>query len=308
MSLSKSIQFPIQLFIVVILLFAPMQNVFAHGGGHGNELAISLPDVVAKVNGNDIKKDSIEKALGRIVHNASDNGKKLSPDQQKSTAKKLIDDEINNVLLLQKAQELGIKVSSEDAMKARKHVNILRIEAVLEKEIGSKIKVPEAEIKSFYEKNKNQFMEKEKVRASVILIKVNKKRGAAGEQDAKNNIMKLVKKIEDGADFELVAKESSQDSLASRGGDLGFFAKDSRIPEIFKKQAFSLEVGKVSEVFSTRHGLHLMKVTEKKAGGVMPLEKANERIENALKLNEIKKRVPSYITTMRKNAKVQTYF
>jgi peptidyl-prolyl cis-trans isomerase C len=308
MSLSKLYQHPIQLFIFFALLLASTQNAYAHGGGHGNELAISLPEVVAKVNGNDINKDSIEKALGRIVHNASDAGKKLSPDQQKSTAKKLIEDEINNALFLQKAKELGIKVSSEEAMKARKHVNVLRIETVLEKEIGSKINIPDSKIKSFYEENKTQFMEKEKVRASVILIKVNKKKGAAGEQEAKNKIMKLVKKIDGGADFALVAKESSQDSLASRGGDLGFFTRDSRIPEIFKKQAFSLEEGKISDLFSTRHGFHLLKVTEKKAGGLIPLEKASGDIEKTLKLTEIKKRVPDYVQSLRKKAKVQTYF
>ena len=308
MSLSKLHQRPIQLFFLITLLLVARQNVFAHGGGHGNELAISLPEVIAKVNGNDIKKHSIEKALGRIVHNASDAGKKLSSDQQKSTAKKLIEDEINNFLLLQKAKELGVKVSSDQAMKARKHVNVLRKEAVLEQEIGSKINIPDAEIKSFYEKNKNQFREQEKVRASVILIKVDKKRGAAGEQQAKNNIMKLVKKLEDGAEFDLVAKESSQDSLASRGGDLGFFTKESRIPEIFKKKAFSLEVGKVSDLFSTRHGFHLLKVTDKKPGGLIPLEKASGKIEKILKLKEIKKRAPEYVQSLRKNAKVQTYF
>jgi len=308
MSLSKLHQHPIQLFLFLILPLTAAQNAFAHGGGHGNELAITLPEVVAKVNGNDIKKHSIEKALGRIVHNASDAGKKLSTDQQKSTAKKLIEEEINNVLYLQKAEELGVEVSSTKAMKARKHVNVLRIEAVLEQEIGSKINIPDSEIKSFYEKNKNQFMEKEKVRASVILVKVNKKKGAAGENEAKNHIMKLAKKIEGGADFALVAKESSQDSLASRGGDLGFFSRDSRIPGIFKKQAFSLEVGKVSDLFSTRHGFHLFKVTEKKPGGLIPQEKARGKIVKTLKLEEIKKKVPEYVESLRKKAKIQTYF
>lgn len=308
MSLRKLNLSPTQLLILTALFLVTTQNAFAHGGGHGNELAISLPEVVAKVNETDIKKHSIEKALGRIVHNAADAGKKLSPDQQKSAAKNLIDGEINNALLLQKAKELGIKVSPEQAMKARKHVNVLRIEAVLEQEIGSKINISDSKIKSFYENNTSQFMENEKVRASIILIKVNKKKGPAGEQEAKDNIMKLVKKIDEGADFALVAKESSQDSLASRGGDLGFFARDARIPEVFKNKAFSLEVGKVSDVFSTRHGFHLMKVTEKKPGGLSPFEKENEKIEKSLKLTEIKKKIPEYVQALRKNAKVQTYF
>ena len=140
------------------------------------------------------------------------------------------------------------------------------------------------------------------------MIKVNPKKGAEGEKEAKDKILKLADKINNGADFALVAKESSQDSLATRGGDLGFFSKDARVPAIFKKYAFSLEVGAISEIFQTRHGLHLMKVTEKKPGGLSPLEKEKGKIEKMLKRKEIEKRTPEYVQALRKKAKVQIYF
>ena len=300
---------PIPILLSFALVIFSAQTVFSHGGEkHGSGLDISLPEVAAQVNGADISKIKIEKYLGMLVHNAADNGKKLSATQQKTAAKKLIDEEINKELLLLKAKELGIVVSPEQAMKARKPASILLKEAVLEKEIGSKINISETQVKGFYEKNQSLFMGKEQVRASVILIKVNAKKGPGGEKDSRDKMLKLADKIKNGADFALVAKESSQDSLAARGGDLGFFSRDARIPAVFKKHAFSLEVGSVSEVFSTRHGLHLMKATEKKPGGLSPLEKEKGRIEKMLKHKEIKKRTPEYVQTLRENAKVQVYF
>ena len=310
MSIRKLAEYPIFPLLFLSLIIAPAQIAFSHGGAkHGGVgLAISLPDVVAKVNDANIEKDAIEKGLNKLIHNSADKGKKLSADQQKSIAKKLIEEEIAKTLILLKAKELGMKVSPEQAMKARKPASILLTEAVLEKEIGSKIKVSEADIKEFYEKNQNLFIDKEKVRASIILIKIDREEGPGGEKKAREEIMKLADKIKNGAVFALVAKDASQDSLASKGGDLGFFSMDSRLPAVFKKYAFNLEVGSVSEVFSGRYGFHLMKVTAKKPGALSPLEEEKVRIGNILKLKEMKKRTPGYVQALRKKAKVQTYF
>lgn len=298
-------------FIFSFLLAAgTAQTAFSHGGGHEHEkpFDITLPDVVAKVNETDIKKEAIAKGLTNLVSASAAKGKKLSIGQQKSAVKKLIDAEITRTLLLQKAEELGVKVSPEQAKKSRKSVRDLTADATLEREIGSKIKIDGAQMKEYYEKNQAMFTGKEKARASIILIKIDKSKGADGEKAARDKIQKLADKIKGGADFSAVAKESSQDSLAKKGGDLGLFSKDTRMPAEFKKQAFSLEPGSVSAVFKTRHGFHLMKVTEKKPGGLSPFEKEKDRIEKTLRHMEIKKRMPEYIQALRKNADVKIYF
>lgn len=293
-----------------LLVTGTAQTAFSHGGGHKHEkpFDITLPDVVAKVNDTDISKDPIEKGLTTLVNASAAKGKKLSIDQQKSVARKLIDAEITRTLLLQKAEELGVKVSPEQAKKSRKSVRDLTADTVLEQEIGSKIKIDDAQMKEYYEKNKAMFTGKEKARASIILIKTDKSKGADGEIAARDKIQKLADKIKSGADFSMVAKESSQDSLAKKGGDLGLFSKDTRMPAEFKKRAFSMEPGSVSDIFKTRHGFHLMKVTEKKPGGLSPFENEKDRIEKTLRHMEIKKRMPGYVQALRKNADVKTYF
>jgi len=63
----------------------------------------------------------------------------------------------------------------------------------------------------------------------------------------------------EGADFASLAGKYSEDSSASRGGDLGFFDKGRMVQE-FSDAAFALEAGNISEVVETKYGLHIIKV------------------------------------------------
>lgn len=310
MSENKVIRQPLLFLLFFLFIIGTGQNAFAHGGGHEHEKAfdIILPDVVAKVNDTDISKEPIEEELGKIVSGFATKGKILSTDQQTAVAKRLIEAEISRTLLVQEAKEKGVKVSPEQTKKSGKSTRALLADALLEQEIGSKIIISTAEAKKFYENNEEMFTNEEKVRASLILIKVNPKNGSSGEIAAREEIDKLADKIKRGADFSAVAKESSQDSLAKKGGDLGYIAKDTKMPAEFKNHAFGIEVGSVSEVFRTRHGFHLLKVTDKKPGGLSPFENEKEKIEQALKNQEIRKRMPEYVQVLRKKADVKTYF
>ena len=89
-------------------------SVFAHSGHtHEEKLRISLPDVVAKVNGQDIHNDEILRELKKTLKNYKDRGIPLTAEEEKITAKKLIENEIGRALLLQKGNEINALVSDE---------------------------------------------------------------------------------------------------------------------------------------------------------------------------------------------------
>ena len=187
---------------------------FAHSGHkHEEKLRISLPNVVAKVNGEDIRSDDIARELKKALTNYKDRGMPLSTEQEKIATKKLIDNEIGRALLLQKGKEIGVQVTDEmldrelrkikssfksDAVfehelndrkmsleQYKKELKTdLLMQQVIDREIEPSIKISENDIKSFYEKNKDKFRMDKKARASVILIKA--KRGdAESEKSAK---------------------------------------------------------------------------------------------------------------------------
>lgn len=65
-----------------------------------------------------------------------------------------------------------------------------------------------------------------------------------------------------GEDFAALARRySHDDETRARGGDLGVFGRREMVGE-FEDVAFALEVGQVSDVVETEHGLHIIKMEE----------------------------------------------
>jgi len=111
------------------------------------------------------------------------------------------------------------------------------------------------------------------VRASHILIKVDRTASAADTLAAWNKIIQLRKRILKGEDFGKIAAEASEDPSArnrvSEGrtmkgnkGDLGYFtAFDMVYP--FENAVYNTRVGEVTMPVRSDYGYHLIKVTDK---------------------------------------------
>ncbi len=63
------------------------------------------------------------------------------------------------------------------------------------------------------------------------------------------------------ADFEALARERSEDSSASSGGDLGEVGRGRLAPE-YEAAAFELRPGQVSDVIETEFGFHIIQRVE----------------------------------------------
>ncbi|MBN6149928.1 peptidylprolyl isomerase [Xanthomonas sp. AmX2] len=91
--------------------------------------------------------------------------------------------------------------------------------------------------------------------ARHILIRINE---AQPEAEAKAKIDTLRARIAGGADFQAVAKESSEDATSrSQGGDLGWFPADAFGPD-FGRQVEGLSDNQVSQAFRTEAGWHIV--------------------------------------------------
>ena len=309
---------------------------FAHSGHtHEEKLRISLPDVVAKVNGQDIHDDDILRELKKTLKNYKDRGIPLTAEEEKITAKKLIENEIERALLLQKGNEINALVSDEaldrklrkvkssfksdsifehelknrkltlDQYKKELKIDLL-MQQVIDREIEPNIKVSEKDIQSFYEKNKGKFITEKKVRASVILIKA-KQGDTKAEKSARQKIESILEDIKNGSSFSEMATKYSQDSLAPKGGDLGYFAKN-QIFGAFSERAFNMKVNEVSPVFKTGLGLHLLKLTDLKEGKMMPLDKTKTKIEKILRKNKVGNATRNYVEKLKQKSKIKMYF
>lgn len=99
-------------------------------------------------------------------------------------------------------------------------------------------------------------------RASHILIPF-KKDDAGDETEARKAASAILEKIRSGKNFADLAKEYSKDQgSASKGGDLGWFTRDTMVPE-FGKAVFETDKGSVVGPVKTVYGYHIIQVTGK---------------------------------------------
>lgn len=131
-------------------------------------------------------------------------------------------------------------------------------------------KISDAEVRGRYDKEIAAMPAKNEVRARHILVKT--------EDEAKA----IIKKLEGGAKFEDLAKESSTDGSAAQGGDLGYFGEGMMVPE-FEKAAFALEVGGYTkEPVKSQFGYHIIKLEDKRQQQPPAFDEVKEQVRSIL--------------------------
>lgn len=94
---------------------------------------------------------------------------------------------------------------------------------------------------------------------SHILVLMEDSANPTDEELAK--VQAIQKALDEGKDFAQVAKEYSDDSTASKGGELGLCDKNTSFVTEFLNKMLELEEGQVSEPTKTDYGYHFIKVT-----------------------------------------------
>lgn len=102
------------------------------------------------------------------------------------------------------------------------------------------------------------------VRASHILVLVGEEAEPKDTLKAHRRISMIRQKAVEGSDFAELARTYSEDrSAQTSGGDLGYFGPFSMVYR-FEDKAFKTEKGQISEIFRTKFGYHILKVTDKR--------------------------------------------
>jgi foldase protein PrsA len=276
MAIVKSKKFMVAFLIVGLLATLVV------GCNKGQE--ISKDEAIAKVNGEFISKAKFEKSLAQIKTQYEqqynlDFSEGQAAQMLPTIKEKLLDQMIQERVLMQKALEEGIEFtedevaerlsevkaqykSEENFKKQLKEAGVSLSDVkdnikknLLVKRLGEKltgdIKIDEKELKEYFENNKKQFVQAEKINASHILVK---------DKEKANNIKA---KLDSGSDFAKLAAEYSTGPSAKKGGELGYFSKGQMVPE-FEKVAFDLKVGEISDPVKTQYGYHIVKIADKK--------------------------------------------
>jgi peptidyl-prolyl cis-trans isomerase C len=296
----------------------------------GRAPAPTATPVIARVNGQDVKKEEFDRIITTMEARA---GQKIPPDRRDEIMRGAIDQLVVYTLLSQESQKRGIKVEdaeidakmaelkkqfpTQDAFdKALKErgmtLDSLRKDARVDLSVTKLIDAETAALpgpsdldaKAFYEKNPDKFKQEESVRASHILVRVDEKADAAAKKKARAEIDSVLKQLKAGGDFAKLAQQHSQDGSAAQGGDLNYFAKGAMVPA-FDKVAFELKPGQVSDVVTTQFGYHIIKVIDRKPGRTIPLEEASQQIKQFLTEQKKQQHQEAFIEGLKKKSKIE---
>jgi len=140
----------------------------------------------------------------------------------------------------------------------------------------AQVQVSDDELRQFYEQHKPEYDLPARVSAQHILFKTQGKKPEEIEA-IRQKALQVLERAKKGEDFASLAKQFSEDTSASNGGDLGSFGRGQMVPE-FEQVAFSLSPGAISDLVQTQFGIHIIKVNEKQEGRSRPFEEMKEAV------------------------------
>ena len=143
------------------------------------------------------------------------------------------------------------------------------------------VKITDKEIESYYEYNASAYSQPKQVKARHILFKSDPDDSDNVKNNVKERAQKVLEKARKGEDFVTLAKKHSEGPSKSQGGDLGYF-KAGQMEPPFEEAAFALKKGEISDLVETRFGYHIILVEDIKEAGMTPLQEVKENIKAIL--------------------------
>jgi|APGre2960657468_1045069.scaffolds.fasta_scaffold06287_3 peptidyl-prolyl cis-trans isomerase C len=297
------------------------------------------PTVLAKGKGFEVNSKQLDEAFLNFRTAAASRGQSPPPDEKRlELEKKLLDRLIVVEVLKRKAIEADKakgKAASDkllgDFLKQAGSIEGFRrqvqamgmtpeafteqftdraiVEEVVNREVRATIPITPEQVQKFYDENPKRFEQPETVRAAHILLTTvelaSKQELAPDKQKAQRALIEaLLKRVRAGEDFGKLAKEFSQDPGSKERGGEYVFPRGQMAVE-FETAAFSMSVGQISDVVTTKFGYHIIKVLERNAAGKIEFAKVKDRVRENLQQEEADKRLPAYLEAVKKEAGVE---
>jgi peptidyl-prolyl cis-trans isomerase SurA len=295
-----------------------------------------LEEIVARINNQIISRSELQRSREAMIQEIRQQSPQDADAKIKEREKNVLRDQIDQALLAQKGDDLGISVDTELIKRLdeiRKQMNLgsmeelekaaeqqgvsyedfkanmrnqLMTQRVIQQEVAPHIQISKEEVKKFYDEHQQELDRPEQVRLSEILISTEAKEGDnRTDQErfdqAKIKADEVLQKIKSSAKFEDVAKTDSNGPSAQQAGDLGFF-KRGMLSKDLEDRTFAMKVGDVTDPVATKQGFVILKVTEHQQPGVPPLKDVESQIYEAIYYQKLQPALREYLTKLREEA------
>ena len=259
--------------------------------------------IVAVVNQELVTAGEVQQRLAQVRAQAARGGTRLPPEAElrQQVTEALIEERV----LVTYARDSGVKIDEADLDRAVANVaqqnqitlpqlrerlkaegldynrfrssvrDQMMVERTREREVQSRIKVSDAEI--------DAFLDKQRARAPVELniaqILVTVPEGASVAEVAQRRALaeQAQARVRNGEPFEAVAAAVSEDGNKQRGGEIGL-RPANRLPDAFVEQVRGLQPGQVAPtLLRSGAGFHLLKLLERHDGSAFSVTQTRAR-------------------------------
>lgn len=180
--------------------------------------------------------------------------------------------------------------TTEDFLKKRIEDQLL-IEKTTSELFESETRVSDDEMKNYYQVHQEDFTRPERVHVMQILVPTRPEAEKIRQEVVAGKLT-----------FESAARQYSQSPDASKGGDLGFFARNEKIAAF--NEAFGLTIGTLSKPIQSPYGFHLLKMVEKEPGKKLNYNESKNDIVKALKRIKEVRVYKEWITKLLKDGEI----
>jgi peptidyl-prolyl cis-trans isomerase SurA len=280
--------------------------------------------VVAKVNGDIVTLSDFEQRQISALQEARVGQDRIESYLRDNNAR-ILQDAIDELLIIQRADELGLKLRPEYVKEfiegIKKENNLPSDEAlseqlrregttleelkrsvgrqiikrqVLQRELESKVTVTESEARADYEARLEEYTRPATVHLEEILV-------SSESGDARATIGEIVGRARAGEDFGDLARSVSTAPSRSAGGDLGNVSLKEMSSSIQKAIA-PLKPGDVSEPVPSGDGYRIFKLVGRNEASVVPFEDVKADIQRRLMTQRGNDEYAKYVEGLRKTA------
>ena len=209
-----------------------------------------------------------------LVTNARETGSRVDdPEIDRAVANVATQNQMTLPQLRERLRQEGIPFA-----KFRDNIrDQIMVERVREREVVSRIRITDAEIDELIEKRRSAAGTSAQINIAQILVTVPEGAAESVVAERRSRAEAALQRVRGGEDFATVAREVSEDSNRSQGGEIGMRPVD-RLPDLFARAVQALKPGEVApELIRSGAGFHVLKLVDRKESGAFTVDQSRAR-------------------------------
>jgi peptidyl-prolyl cis-trans isomerase SurA len=164
--------------------------------------------------------------------------------------------------------------------------------------ISSRVNITPTEIAAYYYGNIKDFSIPNMARFKAIFLRYSPDEDPA---KVKSTASHVLRRIKEGEEFDILARQFSQGPNVDKGGDMGYMPEGGTIPEL-EDEIKQLQPGEISNIIETDSGLYILQVIDKKSAGPLPISEVDDMIKERLFQRESELTLREFVAKLKEDA------